>query len=576
VAGISLALALASWLLPLGRGGERSERTRLIVPEPPMNQLVNFATASAISPDGRSLVFVAADSTGLSRLWVRPLDALGARALPGTEHADAPFWSPDCRSLGFFADGKLKAIHIEDGTTRMLCEAPDPRGGTWGGKGMIVFAPTAAGPLYSVPEDGGQVTEEIRPDSTRGETALRYPCFLPDGQQFTFVTLPHRSGGYPVRLGRIGSSDSQPVMEADAAPVFAEPGWLITVQSNRLVGQRFDARSGKVSGAPVRLGEAPAVEGPDGTRVVSVSRTGIAAYSARRNLDSQVVWLDRSGRIQRKLSLQAGRWEGVSLSPDGVRALVARRRKALERELWVIDVPSGQASRIASESSVLEAVWSPDGKRTVYSSRPRGPADLFIQSVDGGQPEVLYESAVQFNNPYGWSPDGRLIAFESPRRETGWDVWGLPVQGDHKPIPLVQTPFNEGGGWFSPDGRWLLYYSDETGGNELYVQSFPVKSARSVIPGSRTGAGYPSPCWWSQDGREILFNAGGGSIRAVEVETGATFRCGRARVLFEIGDNMISICPTPDHRGFLATMADETSATGIVIDMNWPAALRKP
>jgi dipeptidyl aminopeptidase/acylaminoacyl peptidase len=579
VAGIALALTLAAWLFPLGRGAGHLERARLIVSEPPNTQLGNAAASFAISPNGRLLALAAADSTGLSRLWVRPLDALAARALPGTEHADAPFWSPDCRSLGFFADGKLKTIRIEDGTTRMICEAPDPRGGTWGRDGVIVFAPTAAGALFSVPEDGGTVTEQIRPDSTRGETALRYPCFLPDGQRFTFVTLPARPSGYAVHLGRLGSSDRKLVMLAETAPVFAEPGWLITVQSNRLVAQRFDARSAKVSGRPLTLGEAPVVEGPDGTYAVSASHTGILAYPARLQSESQVAWLDRSGRIERKLSLPVGRWEEVTLSPDGTRALLRRRRTALETELWVMDVASAQATRIAvivSRGSNVP-IWSPDGRRTVYTNLSRGPADLLIQFVDGGQPEVLYKSDVQFNNPYGWSPDGRLIAFESPRRETGWDVWGLPVEGDRKPIPLVQTPFNEGGGWFSPDGRWLVYMSDETGGNELYVQSFPARSARSTIPGSRTGARYPGPCWWSRDGREILFNAGDGSIRAVEVEMGATFRCGRARVLFETGDNVISLCPTPDHRKFLATVrAEETSAPAIVIDMHWPAALRRP
>ena len=232
---------------------------------------------------------------------------------------------------------------------------------------------------------------------------------------------------------------------------------------------------------------------------------------------------------------------------------------------------------VGGRQGLSDPIWSPDGKRAVYTSRTRGPADLQIQSVDGGHSEVLYQSEAQFNNPYGWSPDGRLIAFESPRPETGWDLWGLPVEGDRKPIPLVQTQFNEGGGWFSPDGRWLAYYSDETGSNELYVQPFPAGGARFTIPGSATGSmsTYVSHCWWSPDGRELVMNVNG-SIRAVDLEPGPTFRCGRARVLFETGDNVISISIAPDHRRFLATVRNaEASAPAIVVDLNWTAALRK-
>src|SRR5262249_35498038 len=157
--------------------------------------------------------------------------------------------------------------------------------------------------------------------------------------------------------------------------------------------------------------------------------------------------LDRSGRIEGRLSLPAGRWEGVSLSPDGTRALLMRRRSAIEFELWAMDVASGQATRIAFITSRggTMPIWAPDGRRIIYASLSRGPSDLMIQSADASQPEVLYKTEVQFNNPIGWSPDGRVVTFESTRRETGWDIWELPLQGDRKPTPLVQTPFNEGG-----------------------------------------------------------------------------------------------------------------------------------
>ena len=509
---------------------------------------------------------------------MRPLDGLTARQLPGTDRASLPFWSPDGRSLGFFADTKLKTIRIESGRIEALCDAPDPRGGTWGSQGSIVFSPIAMGSLYSVPSDGGAVTLALPPDTTHGETALRYPEFLPDGRGFLFVALPQRGGDYQVYLGHLGSSDRKAVMLAGASPVYAEPGWLVTLQNNRLVAQRFDAGGGRVTGKPVVLGDAPILGGNNGTRAVSVSRNGILTYPAARRSDTQLALLDRSGQVERLFSLPAGRWEEVSISPDGRRALVSRRGMSDLQDLWLVDLTTGQATLFSTKNAgTFQAIWSPDGRRVVFNSAPKGPFDLFIQDVDGGESGLLYESEEVFKNAYGWSPDGSFITFESPSPETGWDLWKLPVGGDHRPEPLVRTPFNEGGGWFSPDGRWLLHHSDETGAYELYVRSLTGIESRTPIPGTRV-AGFtsPGPCWWSRDGREILIREPDATLRVVDVVPGPTFRSSRARVLLRIPDDVAGICPTPDHRRFLATVnVEEAAAPAIVVDMHWPAALKK-
>ncbi len=298
VAGTALVLALASWLLPRPPGSGGAERARLTVPGPPGTQLLNDAESFAISPDGSTLAFAASDSAGTSKLWLRPLDALTARQLPGSDRASLPFWSPDGSSLGFFADAKLKTIRIETGTIEALCDAPDPRGGTWGSQGSIVFAPIAMGSLYSVPAEGGAVTLALPPDTTRGETALRYPEFLPDGRGFLFVALPQQQVNFQVYLGHLGSTDRKPLMVAGASPVYAEPGWLVTVQNSRLIAQRFDASRGKVTGKPIVLGDAPILGGNNGTRAVSASRNGILAYPAGRRSDTQLAWLDRSGQVE--------------------------------------------------------------------------------------------------------------------------------------------------------------------------------------------------------------------------------------------------------------------------------------
>jgi Tol biopolymer transport system component len=578
VAGAALALALAAWLLPRSPGTSGVERAKLTIPGPPGAQLLGDAEAIAISPDGRTLAFVASDSVGTAKLWLRPLDGLDARKLPGTDRARQPFWSPDGRSLGFFADTKLKTIRIETGRIEALCDAPDPRGGTWGSQGSIVFAPIAMGSLYSVSSDGGAVTLVAAPDTARGETALRYPEFLPDGRGLLFVALPQREADYQVYLGHLGSSDRKALMLAGAVPVYAEPGWLVTLKDDRLVALRFDAGRGEVTGKPVVLGDAPILGGNNGTPAVSASRNGILAYPAGRRSDTQLAWLDRSGRVEHLFSLPAGRWEEVSISRDGRRALVSRRGISDLQNLWLVDLATGQATLSDMKPSTgFQVIWSPDGKRVVYGVSGTGPTDLLMQAVEGGEPGVLYQSNVLFKNPYGWSPDGSFITFDSPSRETGWDLWKLPVDGDRRPVPLVRTQFNEGGGWFSPDGRWLIYYSDESGLIELFVRSLTGAGSRQSIPGTKV-AGFTSiaPCWWSPDGREILMRSPDATLRVADVEPGPTFRCGRARVLFKISDDVVGICPTPDHRRFLVTVnVEETAAPAIVVDMHWPTALKK-
>lgn len=268
------------------------------------------------------------------------------------------------------------------------------------------------------------------------------------------------------------------------------------------------------------------------------------------------------------------------MSPDDQRALVGRSVSSSARDLWLVDLASEQASRFTSRSSTMfwGATWSPDGSRIVYNFDSSGPADLYMQSIEGGVPELLYASPVLFKNPYDWSPDGKHFTFEQPLAGTGWDVWMLPMDGDRRPVPLVQGPANEGGGWFSPDGRWLAYYSDESGAFELYVRPFPGPGARRSLAGTRVGASaFIRGCWWSRDGREIIMQGGDGLVRSIAVAPGAAWSAGRARDLFRVSDRVVSIHPTSDMKRFLATVqAEEPPPPSIVVDLNWPAALERP
>jgi len=580
VAAVSLAAAVAIWFLAPGRGARESGgRLRLTIQAPPGNTVSGASTASALSPDGRTLAVVATDAEGTGRLWLRHLGDLTTRRLDGTEHADQPFWSPDSRWIAFFAEGKLKKIALSGGTPEVLCDAPDPRGGAWGARDVIVFAPIAAGSLFSVAADGGAVTEIVRPDSLRKETALRCPEFLPDGRQFLFVSLPARNGEYDVHVGQIGSHERRQILSAGAAPVYTDPGYLITTHGARLTAQRFDARTATPSGKPMALGEAPLPLSHTGGKAVSASHNGVLAYWSGSLSNTQLQWLDRTGRVQGVLPLPSGRWEQIAISPDGSRAVVSRSSTSTETDLWLVDLVTGQPSRFVFRptSSAGAPVWSPDGSRVAFSDDPKGRFDIFVKPVNGGETELLYESDVLFKNLYSWSPDGKFLAFEQPDPKTGWDAWVLPLDVDREPVPVVKTPANEGRGWFSPDGRWIVYSSDESGRPELHVQAFPEPSGRVPLDGSATsGTDGAGPCWWSRDGREILFRARL-SLRVVAVEPGQAFRAGPARELFQLPEDVVGMCPTPDLTRLLVSVPVQgTAAPALVIDMNWVSELGGP
>ncbi len=577
---VGLALvAAAAWFLPLGRTFGRGEgRVRLTIQPPAGIVVADNATSAVISPDGRMIVFVGSDSSASARLWLRDLGSLEARPIEGTEHGLQPFWAPDSRGLGFFADGKMKKLAIAGGKPEILCDAPDPRGGTWGSRGTIVFAPLATGGLFSIAAEGGKVTELVLPDSSRHETALRFPCFLPDGRRYLFVTLPRRDGAFDVQLGELGSRKPRSIAHAGASPVYTEPGYLITARGARMTAERFDARAGKVTGQPFTIGEAPVGVPNDGAPIASASRGGVLAYSSGSLINSRLEWWDRAGRIVGALPLPGGSWSTPLISPDGRQALVLRATSMFELDLWRLDLGTGESTRITFVPTQLQGgfAWSPDGNRVVCNMTPKGPGDLFIQSVNGGEPELLYESDVVFKNPASWSPDGKFITFYQPDAKTGWDVWAIPVDGERKPIPLVRTPANEGGGWISPDGRWVAYNSDESGRSELYVQSFPGPSGRTRVSGSASSSTNPGVCWWSRDSREFLFVTGT-SLRAVPIGSGAALEIGPWRPLFDLPAVNLGMAATPDHERFLVAVPDGIVATpAVVIDMNWASAARQP
>jgi eukaryotic-like serine/threonine-protein kinase len=584
-----LAIGAAAALL-VARGARRAlgpAMTRFAVLAPGGATVLTDPSTAVISPDGRTLAFIAIDQAGLPRLWVRPLDALSAEALRGTENAFCPFWSADSRFLAFFTGGKLWKVAVAGGLPEAICDAPSGRGGSWSKDGVIVLAPESLGPLVGVPANGGAVVEIAKPDPARHETGLRFPCFLPDGRHFLYISLPRKQGNFDVYLGSLDSQEHRRILAARAAPVYAGPEHILFALGDRIVAQRFDLSKMRTVGDVLPLGDAPHLSSFDGAPLASASANGVLAHVATSAPDTKLVWLDRAGHQTGTITLPPGSYGSPDLSPDDRRAVLSKPNSPTTYDLWLVDLarPVPVPTRLTFDGNAAggaglgtAAIWSPDGSRIAYQYNRSGIYDVYQVLANGaGRPEPLVQSDVNFKAPTSWSPDGRYLVFGQNVEKTGWDLWMLPLRGDGKPVRYLCTPFDETVGAVSPDGRWLAFDSDETGTSEIYIGSFPDpgEKYRISIAGG-TGA------QWSRDGRELLiwtsdpFYSIVGPIYVVDVQTAPAFKAGTPRLLFRPCPDNLGIAATSDLKRFLtAVPVDGEAPPSITVTMNWPAALKR-
>jgi Tol biopolymer transport system component/predicted Ser/Thr protein kinase len=571
VAVTALAVAAVAVLWPLLRS-DRGPAVRLSVSEPEGASLNGDAVDCALSPDGRSLVFVASDSSGTVQLWLRPLETLGGRPIPGTDNASRPFWSPDSRWVGFFADGKLKKARLGGGV-EVVCDAPNARGGTWSSKGTIVFAPAGEGPLSAVSATGGEPRQVTTLDSTKHETAHRFPCFLPDQRHFLYVVLPGGARGFKVMAASVDGGAPRRIMDSDSAPVYAEPGYLVFLRDRNLVAQRFDAGAMRLEGEPLVLPDTPAGSQNTGLRAATVSTNGALAYMNGAVTNSRLVWFDRSGRMLGTVPVPAAQYQLPVLSPDDRTVAVSRFTSANEADIWLVDLARGVSTRFTyGPRQNVSGFWSPDGSRISFESNRDGPYDIYVKATSGALPEqALVQGRSQFKHPTSWTPDGRTLLFYQMDPGTGFDIWSTPTDGSGAPTPYLQTPFHDQFPFVSPDGRWLAYTSDESGRPELYVQSFPTPGHKyQVTTGGCLLGG------WRADGKEvILLGLEGQNIFSADVlESGTTFRTSTPRLLFRAPPNVAGFSVTHDGQRFLMPIPEgKTAAASITVVLNWRAAL---
>lgn len=513
------------------------------------------------------------------RSW--PLDALVSTPLAGTDGGTLPFWSPDGRFIGFFAEGKIKKVGAGGGPPQTIgTEAPDPRGATWNRDDVIVFAPERRGPLFRVSVAGGPKAPATVLDP-RHDVTHRHPHFLPDSRHFVFTAVALEENTSGTFLGTLDSPEVKRLSGDVSLSAYAPPGFLFFVRDTALMAQSFDPRRLAPTGEPEVLAQ-PAWND-------FLSRWGWAGLSAQADVVAyrdgspercRLTWLDREGRVTGTVG-EEGAYSDLALSPDGRRLALSIAGAYGPSALWVRDLERNTLSRLSADNAdTTYLAWSPRGDRIAFSSTRTGTDGLFVQATDGSDsPALLVEKDGTVSDD--WSPDGRVVLCEMPGAETKSELWTVPVSAGGKPERFLATPFSESTGRFSSDGRFVAYVSDETGRLEVYVRPFPAGTERWQI--STEGGWFPE---WRRQGGELYYLSSRSEIMAVEVRpSGSRLAFGSPRRLFEttlpkVSQSVLSAnnrlyTVTADGQRFLV-MAPVTdpAQNRIAVIVNWAAALK--
>lgn len=528
-----------------------------------------------ISPDGRLLAFSAHDEKNQQMLWLRPLDAMIARPLAGTDDGYYPFWSADSRSLGFFARGKLKRIDVAGGPAVELADLPGGgRGGAWNKDNTIVFSPDPFAAIYSVSANGGPPRQVTKLDKSR-HTSHRWPSFLPDGRHFLYLAVSHTAGAHEndeIRVASLDGSTDRLILTGHANAQFAS-GRLLYLRDQSLVAQPFDASTFQLTGTPQVLADFVEYEPGWWNAVFSASRNGVLVYGeASRPGGTRLAIVDRSGKVLANIG-EHDWFDNLRLSPDGQKLAVSLGQPTAD--LWVYDLSRGTRRRFTFQpTGNLTAAWSGDGKELFFSEVTGRETKILRKPVSGvGEAEPVF-SAAGSQKVMSVSHDNRyLVYLQSDPGKTLGSLWILPLRGDAKSFAFLPEEQFFDTAEFSPDDRWIIY----TRQLEVYVTDFAKHEGKWQI--SNGGGGQPR---WSRDGKEIFYMTAAGDVMAVPVNTSSgAFETGEPKRLFHLNIPRVLTFQTrlydvmPDGKRFVVnTTGEEDSWERVVLVTNWNAMLK--
>ena len=556
-------------------------RSSLILPQGASMEGVAPGRRVALSPDGRFVAFIAMSNDRSRVLWVRRTDTGLSTPLPGTDGANNPFWSPDSRFIGYVAQGRLKKVEASGGPPVTLANEATAVGGTWNRDDVIVYA-ARPGPLSRVSASGGA---PVAITTAEKGTVHSDPAFLSDGRHFLYQVSQLATGDAAgVYVGSLDAQDKPKKLLSITSNAIASNGYLVFARDRTLMAQPFDEASLQVSGVATVIGDDLEVGSLPVSASFSVSGTGALVYrTGAAIVRTQLAWFSRSGARQENVSEIADQMT-VQLSADGAHVVTSGLDSTRNtRDLWTIDIKRNLRTRFTFDAAdEMSPVWSADGRDVFFGSRRRGRLDIYMKPASGAGAETELITDNQNNlYPTSVSRDGKFLLFFTGNAlsATGNDIWVLPLTGDGKPRPFIQTEFNEYYPEISPDGRWVAYSSSESGRNEIYVAPFPGPGGKWQV--SQGGGVYPR---WRGDSGELYFQSQDGPLMAATVDgRGAAFVVGEVSRLFEprmrnvgfAGSNAHNFAVSPDGQRFLIALTEDSATEPpITFVVNWTSALK--
>ncbi len=559
--GLLAIVAVAAWIRNLPKPAEPFRATI----EPPVDgALLPFDLLGlSLSPDGKRLAFAANLNSGGQQLWIRDLSSMTARALAGTAGAAYPFWSPDGRYIGFFADGKLKKLDLRGGSPQVLAEAPTGRGGSWGRGDVILFAPNIRSPIQSIPAAGGTPKNATRFDAEK-EVTNRLPHFLPDGKHFFYISRQRVAKGEVGRLmlASLDSLEASVLIEDSTNAQYIEPGYVLFGRRNDLFAWKFDLGDLKLIGEPTPVqDEKISLWEPKNLLIFAASNQGTIVYLPEILRKSSLRWVGRDGRSLGDLGTPAFNLS-PRISPDGTKVAMAIGDTSMTTtDMWILDLQYDRRFRITQKSgNFYGPIWAHDSKGLAFICQPKAVQDICFKSlVTAGDVALLHESPF-WKTAGSWSPDGKSLYFSEQNSETNDDLLLLDASDTKKPpVTILKTPFTESNVEVSPDGTWLAYTSNESGRFEVYVR--PASGSFEQWQLSNGGGAQPR---WTRGGQELLYVAPDGNVMSVAITTSPVFRPGVPKALFEL--------PEPPDRD--TPIFEDVTADGERILLNVPTTAR--
>ncbi len=555
---------------------QKPQIVRSVINPPPnsaFNLIGDFAGSPVLSPDGSAIAFTANGPGGKTNLWVRSVDQIEARMLSGTDGATHPFWSPDSRSIGFFADEKVKTIDTSSDSASALAEARNGRGGSWGPGGVILFSPNIQSPIMRVNASGGPAVPVTTID-IKQHTSHRFPFSLPDGKHFLYIAIHHdpsKSANNGVFYASLDGHENRLLFHAQSNAIFAG-GYLLFARGDQFMAQRFDPATGSLTGDPQTLAKGVVNDVTTWHMDASASDNGLLVLGNGTAADIQLAWLDREGKELSVLPDKFSNLGEVRISPQGDR--IALHLDTGQNDVWVLDLARDVRSRLTFGPVNVSPIWSPDGKWIAYAAlRSATEHDVVRKPADGSGAEEILLTDEQELRVDDWSRNGKYLLYTRGGGEN-WEIRALPLEGERKSFLVAQHGPNSQGvnASFSPDGHWVAYNSVESGEEQVYVSAFGGGQGKWQV--SPNGGVHPR---WTGDGKDLFYLDGSFALMDVPVaESAGTLKFGPPRpVIRNWSAPNVFYDISPDGQRVLLPRVSQQINQSVTLVTNFTADLKK-